>query len=519
LEDQDVVLTTYGTLAADFSSMKHSALFATRWLRVCLDEGHLIKNHRTIMAKAAYCLAAKRKWIISGTPIQNNLGELWCLLYWLGMEPYCSSRSVFKQQIERPVKHGDERGMLRLQTLIQTICMRRTKADQVNGKPIVQLPNKNVIVRKLEFNEEERMRYNAMEQHGREIIIRLLRRHALLKNYAHVFAIMMRLRQLCCHKELLPERWRDEEGEEALRDILETVRAQEEAEKAAAAAAAPDEDVASRLAEQLRDMIRDGMTDECSICLSDLTKAVITPCAHVYCKDCIIRYIEGVRPPPAHCPLCRSELNHRALLEAAPPDEEEDLTAAAGANGKNGHDPFADIVVNISSTKVNAVLKELAGIRRDFPSEKTVVVSQFTSFLSVIQVRIVCVCMKRILSPMLVQPLLKEEGYNFTRLDGTMSMKERSDVIADFQDSSPESPTVLLLSLRAGGVGLNLTAGSRMLLLDPAWNPSTEHQCFDRIHRLGQTKDVTVIKFVMSSSIEERMLEVRKTRIQCYYED
>ena len=61
------------------------------------------------------------------------------------------------------------------------------------------------------------------------------------------------------------------------------------------------------------------------------------------------------------------------------------------------------------------------------------------------------------------------------------------------------SPDVLLLSLRAGGVGLNLTAGSRMILIDPAWNPATEHQCFDRIHRLGQLKDVVITKFVMKN--------------------
>ena len=57
-----------------------------------------------------------------------------------------------------------------------------------------------------------------------------------------------------------------------------------------------------------------------------------------------------------------------------------------------------------------------------------------------------------------------------------------------FQSSGKTSPTVMLLSLRAGGVGLNLTAANHLLLLDPAWNPASEWQCFDRIHRMGQTK-------------------------------
>jgi len=154
---------------------------------------------------------------------------------------------------------------------------------------------------------------------------------------------MMRLRQLCCHKDLLPERWRDAEGEEAFRDIVEMARLQEEAEKAAAAALRPPDEVAKRLAEQLRQMIREGTTDECSICLSDLTMPVITSCAHVYCKDCIVRYIEGVRPPPAHCPLCRGIIEIAALLEAAPPEEEdEDLCGAGGAIGKVAFSVFSE---------------------------------------------------------------------------------------------------------------------------------------------------------------------------------
>ena len=107
------------------------------------------------------------------------------------------------------------------------------------------------------------------------------------------------------------------------------------------------------------------------------------------------------------------------------------------------------------------------------------------------------------------QPLLNDEGYTWTRLDGSMNTRARSAVISEFQSTAADSPTVLLLSLRAGGVGLNLTAASKLILLDPAWNPSTEEQCFDRIHRLGQTRDVVVTKLVMKGSIEQRMLEIQ----------
>ena len=68
---------------------------------------------------------------ITGTPIQNNLTELWALLKWLEVEPYASHRQLYKRQIEHAVKHGHPNGLQRLQTLIQAICLRRTKSDQV----------------------------------------------------------------------------------------------------------------------------------------------------------------------------------------------------------------------------------------------------------------------------------------------------------------------------------------------------------------------------------------------------
>lgn len=139
-----------------------------------------------------------------------------------------------------------------------------------------------------------------------------------------------------------------------------------------------EEEVARKLADQLRDMIRDGISDECSICLCEFDLPVITPCGHVYCRPCIVQHIEGVTTPPAACPLCRRQITTNKLLEAAPEEEEE--SAACNI------DPFEDIVVDISSTKVNAMLKEIKGLERDFPHEKIVVVSQFTKLLSIIQV-------------------------------------------------------------------------------------------------------------------------------------
>ena len=135
-------------------------------------------------------------------------------------------------------------------------------------------------------------------------------------------------------------------------------------------------------------------------------------------------------------------------------DESERVTKATAAD-------MADIEVKVSSSKVNAALKEMLRIKRDHPEDKIVVVSQFTSFLSIIQ------------------SYMHENKFRYVRLDGSMSQPDRADVVKAFQSQGKKSPTVLLLSLRAGGVGLNLTAANHLLLLDPAWNPAAEWQVRD----------------------------------------
>lgn len=74
--------------------------------------------------------------------------------------------------------------------------------------------------------------------------------------------------------------------------------------------------------------------------------------------------------------------------------------------------------------------------------------------------------------------------------------------------------TVFLISLKAGGVGLNLTSGSRVFILEPYWNPATESQAIDRVHRLGQTRPVKAVHLIVKNSIEERMLALQKHKME-----
>ena len=101
-----------------------------------------------------------------------------------------------------------------------------------------------------------------------------------------------------------------------------------------------------------------------------------------------------------------------------------------------------------------------------------------------------------------VEPALERAGLGYTRLDG--STRDRGAVVARFAD--PEGPPVLLISLRAGGTGLNLTQADHVFLLDPWWNPAVEDQAADRAHRIGQTRPVLIHKLIARSSVEEAIL-------------
>jgi superfamily II DNA or RNA helicase len=110
----------------------------------------------------------------------------------------------------------------------------------------------------------------------------------------------------------------------------------------------------------------------------------------------------------------------------------------------------------------------------------------------------------------LIEPELQKRRIPFLRLDG--ATKNRKEIIENFQ--SKDGPPVLLLSLKAGGVGLNLTSADHVFLLDPWWNPAAEDQAADRTHRIGQNRPVFIYKLVAKDTIEERIIELQQKKAQ-----
>jgi SNF2 family DNA or RNA helicase len=141
-----------------------------------------------------------------------------------------------------------------------------------------------------------------------------------------------------------------------------------------------------------------------------------------------------------------------------------------------------------TSSKVERLLEALEEAAAD--GHKALVFSQWTSLLDK------------------VEPHLRAAGIPFTRLDGTT--RDRGEVVAKFQDDA--GPPVMLVSLKAGGTGLNLTAADHVFLLDPWWNPAVEDQAADRTHRIGQDRPLIVYRLVANDTVEERILALQQRK-------
>jgi len=115
---------------------------------------------------------------------------------------------------------------------------------------------------------------------------------------------------------------------------------------------------------------------------------------------------------------------------------------------------------------------------------------------------------------LLIAKKLDEQSIPYLYLDG--ATKNRMELVEKFQNEDREK--VFLISLKAGGVGLNLTAAEYVFMLDPWWNPAIEAQAVDRAHRIGQMNTVFSYKFITKNTVEEKILDLQNTKKQLFNE-
>jgi SNF2 family DNA or RNA helicase len=110
----------------------------------------------------------------------------------------------------------------------------------------------------------------------------------------------------------------------------------------------------------------------------------------------------------------------------------------------------------------------------------------------------------------LIEIALHNNGHKHVRLDGRMPREARNRSLSAFDKD--DSVTVILVSIGAGGLGLNLTKANKAFVMEPQFNPAAEAQAVDRVHRLGQTREVTIKRFIMENSFEEKMLDLQRKK-------
>jgi len=479
----DVVLTTYEVLGADFKRQgTASSIHKHQFARCVFDEAHNLRNRNARKTKAVLALQQRGPiWMVTGTPIQNKVVDLFPLVSAIGIAPF-TAYAFFQNRIMQPLKANSEVGHTNLRTLVGATVLRRHKGllvkDNATGRmrPLVALPGKTVRIAKISLSAEDQRLYDQLFAQSKTRAETLFGERGNGGNaFMGILTLLGRLRQLCCDPRLLPE------------DLASKVLNGEDVCSPEGRFDRAAQDIGVERATAMLSKLVELAEDECAICLEPGSTA-ITRCGHMFHKLCIDRYMaSGVGGKSTPCPLCRNPVRATELLEALPPAAGPDGEPEAAATGQH-------LVVG---AKIKALKEYINALG---PTDKLVVFSSFTKFLK--------------LAMAAVRGSEEAHGRFVCMLDGSMSRAQRQTSQRAIQEDP--SCRILFASLKAGGVGVNLTSANHLILLDPWWNPAAEEQAVDRIYRIGQSRPVCVTRFVIANSIEDRMLDLAAQKRAIY---
>jgi DNA repair protein RAD16 len=404
-----------------------SPLHAIHFHRLILDEAHSIKSRNTGVAKACFALRGTYKWCLSGTPVQNRIGEFFSLLRFLEVRPFadyfCRSCdceklhwatdddhmciacnhgasehiSVFNQELLNPITGDDaelrEDALTKLHMITARIMLRRMKRDHTNS---MELPMKDIIIHNEFFSDVERDFSSSIMTNSNRKFDTYVAQGVMLNNYANIFGLIMQMRQVANHPDLLLKK----KSAEGSQNVY-----------------------------------------VCNICDEPAEDAIRSHCRHEFCRACVKDFMDTCEASgtDADCPRC-----HIALtidFEQPELEQDEDSVKKTSIINRIKMENWT------SSTKIEMLVYDLYKLRSKKQTLKSIVFSQFTSMLQLIEWR------------------LRRAGFNTVMLDGSMTPAMRQKSIDHFM-TNPDVE-VFLVSLKAGGVALNLTEASRVFIVDP----------------------------------------------------
>lgn len=534
----DVVLTSYGTLASEMKkhykkALKDSGLPKTSsiipdvdsggdagyvspfydkeaiFYRVILDEAQWIKNKSTQTSKSVALLKGTYRWCLSGTPMQNNIEELFPMIRFLQINPY-QNEQKFRMDIVLPLKnqasdkydrYDGNRAMKKIQVLLKAILLRRTKDSEIDGKPILSLPPKIINLDHVVMNNDELTFYQDLEGKTAKKAERMLNEKKQVGTYSNILTLLLRLRQTCCHNYLVKVS-NEDETEETVDWRKQLAHLQ-------------------KLPQQAIKRATDDCVNgfNCPVCFDVPTPdkvSVLNPCGHGLCTECVSSFFEdnqlnneaeGHRV--AKCTICQLQCAEDRVVEfqildlinnkgLSTEDVERLYTQHKDVRKDRKRKMFRLIQKEggtfTSSAKIDKAIDIIENVYKKPGNEKIIIFSQFTSLFDIFQLA------------------LDKTNISWLRYDGSMSANLRNDTISRFY-REPEK-RVLLLSLKAGNVGLTLTCANHVIIMDPFWNPYVEEQAMDRAHRIGQQRKVQVHRILIKNTVEDRIMTLQDKKRQ-----
>ncbi|KAF8538868.1 SNF2 family N-terminal domain-containing protein [Trichophaea hybrida] len=451
LSSYDIVLTTYGTLSAESAKDKRGSTQTAAL--------HSIEWFRIVLDEAHFIRDKSTKQ--SQAACTLNSRYRWCLtgtpvqnriddfaaLLRFLRVKPFDKPATFNSCIVNLLRRGDLSGVRKLRLLVNAVSLRRTKGLLTSE---IQLPLREDRVEQIDFTDEERQLYQLIRDQS-DSMLNAYEKEKSTKYCCTVLQIILRLRQICNHgPDLLPEKFKTS---------LEKCQASGELAMVSG--------------------------DECEACGKEIkpeasVEVLVPSCLHILCAKCkgggkAVKASSSGGNDASHCPLCFP-------AESDVPDKQTTTPLRQRTKVTKEYKP---------SSKVQALIANLRRDREEYYNVKSVIFTGWTQMLD------------------LVEQALDAEGIGFQRLDGSTTLQQRNKRIGSFRND--DDCTVLLATIGTAGVGLDLTAASRVHLLEPQWNPLIEEQALDRIHRMGQTKNVVTYRYIVKDSIDEVPNLIRTT--------
>jgi SNF2 family DNA or RNA helicase len=535
---------------ANYFEENKGLLHRVKWHRIVLDEAQAIKNHTSRTSEGCWRLRGRFRWTLSGTPVVNSLEEFYAYFRFLKM----FATGDYETWRKNYCKKGSEAALTRLRTMLEKIMIRRTHQDQLFGRPLITLPKaKEMETIMIDFTPIERAMYKIIRDRFVAKIKTWQNDGEAEKNYYSIFILLLRLRQLTAHfllmqktlKDLLhiedlEKLWQLTETYEsnssdatrrqarALRAGLENIKIDDASRHRSTELPADIVDLTSdeisddplgssfrNCLENMRDSgqwLKANMRSTCPACSNPPMNPQVTDCLHIYCLNCIDglkREAELEGHDSIRCLECSVDFRDtwptQAFVDAAqvlppPTPPSDNTTEQTKVKGKSNTNVEEDVDwfklpgPILRSSKTIEAVKQMKKWFAEDPTSKVLLFSQWRGVLRVFD----RVC--------------KEEDWPHTQFHGAMSFDARNKAIEAFTDN-PDC-RVLIAAMKAGGVGLNLTAANRVILIDLWWNIAMETQAFCRVFRIGQTREVEVVRFAVKNTVDVDIMKMQERKMR-----